>query len=460
MVDSLLSSLERGPRPAGADGARARPGRTASSRCTGRALVDDPGASARRCSRALAEIARRRCRSSSPCIRARERTSTRFGLHDDASGLRLVEPLGYLDCLRLEAEATLVLTDSGGIQEETTVLGVPCLTLRENTERPITVTEGTNQLVGSDPDRIRRVAARGHGASRRSLVALHLWDGHTAERIAAILAEGTAVECGPPVRRPPPQHGRPTDERGRSSRPRASSSDSRRGHRAAPGTARASGRCSTASAAEADVGAAGALPDPRARVQRGEGDRRHPRRAHRRHAPARPAGRRRRPVHRRDRIHRARGRARSCSSAGPTRNPDEPRPARPASSTAMTLEWDAIVMVDADSIIERGFFDECEAALGGRREALQGRSEAAIGHQPARSGGLASFAMQGVLMPAGREPPAPARPPAGYRHGPDPAHRAAVRVPGRGVGGPLVQPRPVPRRHPARARGARRGCDR
>ena len=72
-----------------------------------------------------------------------------------APHLKIVDPVGYLDFLRLEADASLVLTDSGGVQEETTVLGVPCLTLRENTERPITITNGTNQLVGLDPERIR-----------------------------------------------------------------------------------------------------------------------------------------------------------------------------------------------------------------------------------------------------------------------------------------------------------------
>jgi len=74
-------------------------------------------------------------------------------------GLTLVEPLGYLDFLALEAAAALVLTDSGGVQEETTVLGVPCLTLRDSTERPVTVTEGTNRVVGDDPDRIEAMAA-------------------------------------------------------------------------------------------------------------------------------------------------------------------------------------------------------------------------------------------------------------------------------------------------------------
>jgi UDP-N-acetylglucosamine 2-epimerase (non-hydrolysing) len=101
-------------------------------------------------------------------------------------GLRLVDPLGYLDFLKLMSEAALVLTDSGGIQEETTVLGVPCLTLRENTERPITVEHGTNQLVGLDPVRIldgyRHIGDR-HGAPRVPA----LWDGRAAERIADIL---------------------------------------------------------------------------------------------------------------------------------------------------------------------------------------------------------------------------------------------------------------------------------
>ena len=76
------------------------------------------------------------------------------GLADAAGALRLVEPLGYLEFLSLTSAAALVLTDSGGLQEETTALGVPCLTLRENTERPVTVSEGTNEVVGTDPTRI------------------------------------------------------------------------------------------------------------------------------------------------------------------------------------------------------------------------------------------------------------------------------------------------------------------
>jgi UDP-N-acetylglucosamine 2-epimerase (non-hydrolysing) len=101
--------------------------------------------------------------------------------------LRLIPPVGYLDFLCLLSKATLVLTDSGGIQEETTALGVPCLTLRENTERPITISEGTNLLVGTDPAKIVAAAQnilRGHSKSGRIPP---LWDGHAAERIVEIL---------------------------------------------------------------------------------------------------------------------------------------------------------------------------------------------------------------------------------------------------------------------------------
>jgi|KBSSwiStaDraftv2_1062776.scaffolds.fasta_scaffold314739_2 UDP-N-acetylglucosamine 2-epimerase (non-hydrolysing) len=107
---------------------------------------------------------------------------------DGDSGLRIVEPLGYLDFLHLQKHAALVLTDSGGIQEETTILGVPCLTLRENTERPITLTRGTNRLVGTDTGRIVREARKALGARPRKAPSIPLWDGRTADRIAAVLA--------------------------------------------------------------------------------------------------------------------------------------------------------------------------------------------------------------------------------------------------------------------------------
>jgi len=101
--------------------------------------------------------------------------------------LRLIAPVGYLDFLCLLSRARLVLTDSGGIQEETTALGVPCLTLRENTERPITVTEGTNQLVGQNPETILDAARQILRGKTKSGRIPKLWDGHAAERIVTIL---------------------------------------------------------------------------------------------------------------------------------------------------------------------------------------------------------------------------------------------------------------------------------
>jgi UDP-N-acetylglucosamine 2-epimerase (non-hydrolysing) len=103
-------------------------------------------------------------------------------------GLRMTDPLGYLDFLKLMSDARIVLTDSGGIQEETAILKVPCLTLRENTERPCTVEAGSNQVVGRDPERI--IAGYRYFAEQKDLVVKTppLWDGHAAERIVKILA--------------------------------------------------------------------------------------------------------------------------------------------------------------------------------------------------------------------------------------------------------------------------------
>jgi len=114
------------------------------------------------------------------------RTATRLDAVGVPDGMRLLPPAGYLDFIALQASARLVLTDSGGIQEETTALGVPCLTLRDNTERPITVTEGTNRVVGRDPERIVAAATEtlANPPARRTP---ELWDGHAGERIADAL---------------------------------------------------------------------------------------------------------------------------------------------------------------------------------------------------------------------------------------------------------------------------------
>ena len=101
--------------------------------------------------------------------------------------LRLLGPLGYLDFLRLMADSRLVLTDSGGVQEETTALGVPCLTLRDNTERPITVTHGTNRIVGTDASAIRAEVEKILGGNGPEGTTPELWDGRAAARIADIL---------------------------------------------------------------------------------------------------------------------------------------------------------------------------------------------------------------------------------------------------------------------------------
>ena len=102
--------------------------------------------------------------------------------------VRMLGPMGYTDFLRLWSNARLVLTDSGGLQEETTALGIPCLTLRENTERPITVEQGTNQVVGSDPERIKRaVGSILRGEFGRTSRVPELWDGRAAQRIVEAL---------------------------------------------------------------------------------------------------------------------------------------------------------------------------------------------------------------------------------------------------------------------------------
>ena len=106
-------------------------------------------------------------------------------------GLKLTEPLGYLDFLSLYSNARMVLTDSGGIQEETTVLGIPCLTMRDTTERPITITEGTNRLVGSDPDRIKLEAFEVLNGAMPQARVPEFWDGKTAGRIVDAIIEAS-----------------------------------------------------------------------------------------------------------------------------------------------------------------------------------------------------------------------------------------------------------------------------
>jgi UDP-N-acetylglucosamine 2-epimerase (non-hydrolysing) len=118
--------------------------------------------------------------------RTRERIN-RAGLSGQAARVDLIEPVGYVDFLALQKGAHLVITDSGGIQEETSYLGVPCLTLRSNTERPVTIEIGTNTLVSEDLANLRREVNRMLAGAVREKRQLPLWDGHAADRIAGVL---------------------------------------------------------------------------------------------------------------------------------------------------------------------------------------------------------------------------------------------------------------------------------
>jgi UDP-N-acetylglucosamine 2-epimerase (non-hydrolysing) len=145
--------------------------------------VDDPETL-----RGILEAVREVARDMPVVFPVHPRTRTRLAATDAPAmpGLILTDPLGYIDFLSLTAHARIVLTDSGGLQEETTALGIPCLTLRLNTERPVTITHGTNQLVGVAPGAILdgyRTALSQPVTSRRP----PLWDGHTAPRIVDVM---------------------------------------------------------------------------------------------------------------------------------------------------------------------------------------------------------------------------------------------------------------------------------
>ncbi len=113
---------------------------------------------------------------------------------DSRVRIRLVPPLGYLDFLNLMSEAKIVLTDSGGIQEETTILGVPCITLRDTTERPVTLEQGTNVLVGSDPEKIIREFERVCSNREKTNRSPRYWDGNAAKRVIKVLMDAVQSE--------------------------------------------------------------------------------------------------------------------------------------------------------------------------------------------------------------------------------------------------------------------------
>ena len=142
---------------------------------------------------ALTELSRRAAVVFPIHPRTRERLNVEGSIERLASaGVRCLDPLGYLDFLSLQLAAGAVITDSGGIQEEASALGVACFTLRANTERPITLTEGTNTLLGDDPHAIAGIRL----SSPTAPPPIHLWDGHAGERAAAILAASVTGERG------------------------------------------------------------------------------------------------------------------------------------------------------------------------------------------------------------------------------------------------------------------------
>ncbi|HEU4988960.1 MAG TPA: UDP-N-acetylglucosamine 2-epimerase (non-hydrolyzing) [Gemmatimonadaceae bacterium] len=184
MIDVLVDTLAR-PRPAGASPRPSTPYLVATLHRP--ANVDDPAR--------LAEImtALDQLSAETPVVfPVHPRTRQRLAARATRSRVQLVDPLGYPDMAALVAGARGVITDSGGLQEETTYLGVPCLTVRPNTERPITCTLGTNRLV---PAEQRAIVAQTREALRARPAAapvIERWDGHTADRIASLLCDGVA----------------------------------------------------------------------------------------------------------------------------------------------------------------------------------------------------------------------------------------------------------------------------
>jgi UDP-N-acetylglucosamine 2-epimerase (non-hydrolysing) len=186
MIDTLLFHIDRSERSRILEELGLAPGGYALITLHRPSNVDDPAVFAGIMG-ALADIAR-----FLPVVfpvhpRTRKMIETTPEVAGISKHLKLIEPLGYFDFVKAMRHARFVVTDSGGIQEETTVLGVPCITVRENTERPITIEMGTNVLTGADPRKIRHEAARILEGHVRSHSVPPLWDGSTAPRIADVL---------------------------------------------------------------------------------------------------------------------------------------------------------------------------------------------------------------------------------------------------------------------------------
>ena len=184
MIDTLVALEERFRERHAAEGLGLEPGSYLLVTLHRPALVDGPLLDSAMA--ALAKVAARLPVVFPVHPRTRKRLGE-LGWSGEEEGFHLSEPVGYLDFLSLEAEAGTVLTDSGGIQEETTYLGIPCFTLRDNTERPVTIRAGTNTLLGLDPARIAEIPEL---LEARTTTPQHprFWDGHAAERVADVIA--------------------------------------------------------------------------------------------------------------------------------------------------------------------------------------------------------------------------------------------------------------------------------
>ena len=188
MVDTLFRLLDRARARRPAEGLGLEPGRYAFVTLHRPSNVDDP-ATLRELLAALDDLGERM----PVCFAVHPRTRQRiadFGVTPASPAVRLVEPLGYLETIGLVDGAALVLTDSGGLQEETTALGVPCLTARPNTERPVTITQGTNRLVASTRPAIAEAIDEVIGAGRRVRARSdrpEYWDGHAGARVVSAL---------------------------------------------------------------------------------------------------------------------------------------------------------------------------------------------------------------------------------------------------------------------------------